>query len=174
MESKNCINRFRYTYIHSAIIIVGLIISFLHLQAEVDFCSGNQGHGPCQQICTNTAGSFNCSCYPGYNRSQYICNGESNAEIYRNMWAGMEDFHIKILNAVFLCKMECSNTDINECLPNGGLGTCQQNCTNTNGSYYCSCKPGYVLSTDGSNCSDEYPVGGGGGFRPLQGMPNKA
>ena len=49
------------------------------------------------------------------------------------------------------------DTDINECLAKGGLGTCQQNCTNTNGSYYCSCKTGYNLSADGYNCSGENP-----------------
>ena len=37
-------------------------------------------------------------------------------------------------------------TDINECLPNGGLGPCAQICTNTIGSFYCSCQPGYNLS----------------------------
>ena len=34
-------------------------------------------------------------------------------------------------------------TDTNECLlANGG---CQTHCTNTNGSYYCSCLPGFEL-----------------------------
>ena len=36
--------------------------------------------------------------------------------------------------------------DINECLPNGGLGPCAQNCTNTIGSFYCSCNTGYSIS----------------------------
>ena len=39
-----------------------------------------------------------------------------------------------------------TNVDINECLPNGGLGPCDQICTNTPGSFSCSCQPGYVLS----------------------------
>ena len=41
--------------------------------------------------------------------------------------------------------------DINECIPNGGLGPCQQNCTNTIGSFICSCQSGYTSS--GYNCT---------------------
>ena len=43
-------------------------------------------------------------------------------------------------------------TDIDECLnSNGG---CEQNCTNTPGSYQCECEPGYRL-VDGFNCTGE-------------------
>ena len=33
---------------------------------------------------------------------------------------------------------------IDECLLNGGLGPCQHMCTNTIGSFYCSCRSGYT------------------------------
>ena len=46
--------------------------------------------------------------------------------------------------------------DINECVSNGGLGSCQQNCTNTAGSYYCSCLPGYTLSDNSASCNGEH------------------
>ena len=41
--------------------------------------------------------------------------------------------------------------DVDECdeSPNGG---CDHNCTNTNGSYYCSCHDGYDLDSDAANC----------------------
>jgi len=43
------------------------------------------------------------------------------------------------------------DVDINECSDsNGG---CQHNCTNTIGSYYCSCDAGYSLDQDGHSCS---------------------
>ena len=45
--------------------------------------------------------------------------------------------------------MHC--TDIDECL-NFGEG-CQHNCTNTIGSYYCSCADGYYLDDNGHNCT---------------------
>ena len=47
-------------------------------------------------------------------------------------------------------------SDINECALNGGLGPCQQICTNTVGSHYCSCLPGYTLSADDASCNGEH------------------
>ena len=43
------------------------------------------------------------------------------------------------------------NVDDNECEVNNG--GCSQNCTNTPGSYECSCEEGYSLNFDGFNCS---------------------
>lgn len=42
---------------------------------------------------------------------------------------------------------ECE--DLNECEP---PGHCSQQCTNTKGSYYCSCVPGYTLELDKHTC----------------------
>ncbi len=43
------------------------------------------------------------------------------------------------------------NADVNECVhDNGG---CTQECHNTDGSHYCTCGEGYVLSTDQQSCS---------------------
>ena len=44
--------------------------------------------------------------------------------------------------------------DINECLQN----TCEFQCTNTNGSYYCSCDTSSVLATDGVHCLGRFCV----------------
>lgn len=41
--------------------------------------------------------------------------------------------------------------DINEC--NQGNGGCEQLCTNTFGSYKCSCNDGYTLDFDGVSCA---------------------
>ena len=46
------------------------------------------------------------------------------------------------------------SADINECLPNEGLGPCAQNCTNTIGSFQCSCQLGYIV--DGYACNGIY------------------
>ncbi|XP_071477663.1 uncharacterized protein [Diadema antillarum] len=43
--------------------------------------------------------------------------------------------------------------DIDECF-NSSLNACEQNCENTDGSYICSCKGGYMLQLDQRNCSD--------------------
>ena len=37
-------------------------------------------------------------------------------------------------------------SDINECAPYGGVGQCAHLCTNTPGSFQCSCSAGYTLS----------------------------
>ena len=39
-------------------------------------------------------------------------------------------------------------TDIDEC----DLGICEQDCNNTNGSYYCTCREGYYLGNDNRSC----------------------
>jgi len=41
-------------------------------------------------------------------------------------------------------------TEINECLNNNGH--CDHNCTNTPGSYYCTCNTGYQLHSDKHKC----------------------
>ncbi|XP_012942941.1 hemicentin-1 [Aplysia californica] len=46
--------------------------------------------------------------------------------------------------------MKCADRD--ECAE--GRAVCQHNCTNTMGSYKCSCPPGYRLNMDGYSCSD--------------------
>lgn len=44
------------------------------------------------------------------------------------------------------------SADINECeVSNGG---CDHNCTNTDGSYVCSCIDGFVLGGDNRSCDD--------------------
>ena len=45
---------------------------------------------------------------------------------------------------------------MNECLDNNG--GCDHNCTNTIGSFECSCQPGYDLDSDGLACVGMYMV----------------
>jgi len=49
------------------------------------------------------------------------------------------------------CINNVISIDINECqTDNGG---CAQTCNNTVGSYQCSCRDGYELTSDGYNCT---------------------
>ena len=41
--------------------------------------------------------------------------------------------------------------DINECSTNNG--GCAHNCTNTQGSFTCSCRSGFQLASDGRDCN---------------------
>ena len=43
--------------------------------------------------------------------------------------------------------------DINECATLNG--NCSQTCTNTIGSYYCSCSTGYILGGNNMTCNGE-------------------
>ena len=47
------------------------------------------------------------------------------------------------------CFMKSLFSDINEC--DEGISGCNQTCTNTNGSYICSCYNGYVLDSHSCN-----------------------
>ena len=44
--------------------------------------------------------------------------------------------------------------DVNEC---EGANNCEQVCHNNVGSYYCSCKKGYVLAADSRKCVGKAP-----------------
>ena len=43
--------------------------------------------------------------------------------------------------------------DIDEC--EEGADECDHNCTNTDGSYYCTCMDGYELESDNHTCKGE-------------------
>ena len=40
--------------------------------------------------------------------------------------------------------------DVNECAGDHG---CHHLCNNTDGSFHCYCNPGYMLHTNGTNCT---------------------
>ena len=49
------------------------------------------------------------------------------------------------------CYSFALQTDINECELKE-VNDCQQDCTNTVGSFNCSCQEGFTLNADGKNC----------------------
>ena len=92
----------------------------------------------CVQNCRNTVGSYTCSCQTGYSLGPVgqHCDG------------------IAALISILASPLSHLCTDIDECR----LGThqCAQNCSNTVGSYTCSCRTGYRLSNDGQTCISEF------------------
>lgn len=48
----------------------------------------------------------------------------------------------------------CTHSDFDECSVNNG--GCQDICTNTDGSYYCSCQSGYIFGPDNKTCVGKY------------------
>lgn len=58
-------------------------------------------------------------------------------------------FYIVFLMKHFIC------LDINECEDSS---TCQQNCTNSEGSFECSCSTGHVLENDRKSCTSNTTI----------------
>ena len=58
------------------VLILHKLLMYNDRSADVDECDGVT-HG-CAQICTNTEGSYNCSCNPGFElaNDQRLCDGK--------------------------------------------------------------------------------------------------
>ena len=90
--------------------------------------------------CFNTIGQFECVCRSGYQGDGFNCTGTIRL---------LQDLHKSQELLIFF------PADINECgLAN--LQTCGANaiCTNTIGSFSCSCSPGY--EGDGQTCTGNF------------------
>ncbi|CAG2220240.1 unnamed protein product [Mytilus edulis] len=113
----------------------------------------------CQQLCTNTNGSFTCSCRTGYtlNNDQTTCTDinechESNncTQLCNNT---MGSYDCNCHQGYQLERNGFTCTDINECLDI----TCLNNgsCVNVEGSHSCQCKQGFsgdVCQSDVNGC----------------------
>jgi hypothetical protein len=112
--------------------------------SDVNECQTS--NGGCEQVCTNTVGSFECSCNRGYSLASagLLCIGKLEFT-----WR----HYISSIAYLSATDNYCYVSDINECETiNGG---CQHNCSNRVGSFQCSCLPGYSLNGDGLQCSGE-------------------
>ena len=103
-----------------------------------------QNNGECTQNCTDTIGSFVCSCNDGFTLSinRLSCFGK---------FVGL---YVILHNMLSKTEMVINAIDVNECSEsNGGCG---QICMNTNGSFDCSCNLGYKLNSDRFSCDGKY------------------
>ena len=110
---------------------------------DVDECS--ESTDECNQICSNTVGSYVCYCNTGYEllSNQKTCVGKKQVSTPLPVCA----IYLGIVCSSF------SFSDTNECgLSNGG---CNQTCNNTVGSYACSCGSGWLLGNDSHDCDGE-------------------
>lgn len=95
---------------------------------DIDECAVNNGN--CTQVCVNDPGSYHCECAPGFESANSTGLNGTNGTTTGNS------------------SLRCA--DIDECL----LGSCAHDCENFPGSFQCSCRPGFFLQPDHSNCSD--------------------
>ena len=122
--------------------------------SDIDECQ----QGRCSQICENTDGGFMCSCHRGYKlgedkrtctectrltfgldcSSTCSCNGRGvdcdpvSGCVCEVGWSG-----------------EHCEEDVDECAENPDVCGKGQVCSNTNGSFSCSCLPGYAKNAGG-------------------------
>ena len=86
-------------------------------------------------MCTDTEGSFLCSCNTGYTGDGLDCRGQL------------------LMLQLYLFTIISHSADINEC---GDDNSCGENaeCVNSLGSYSCACLPGFT--GDGMTCSSMF------------------
>ena len=103
---------------------------------DINECT--EGLSGCAHTCINTIGSYTCTCNPGYHLASdgQSCNGDSS-------------YHSIDTVGEFLCH-DFISIDIDEC--SEGTSGCAQSCTNTVGSYDCSCGTGFLLASDEHGC----------------------
>ena len=52
-------------------------IAFFSLHLDINECSTNAHNCDANAFCTNSEGSYNCTCSPGYNGNETLCTGKS-------------------------------------------------------------------------------------------------
>ena len=106
---------------------------------DVDECNMANPCGP--GTCTNLVCGYNCSCQPGYKSYGLIANNVT--------CIGMSFSNYQYSSR---CNVLLSSSDIDECALSS-LSNCSSNatCSNTVGSYICTCKQGF--SGNGRNCT---------------------
>ncbi|XP_078575770.1 uncharacterized protein LOC144861669 [Branchiostoma floridae x Branchiostoma japonicum] len=122
---------------------------------DIDECA--TANGGCSQNCSNTVGSFTCSCHVGYNLNSdgVSCDdvdecASNNGGCEKTCTNNVGSFKCSCDSGLTLNSNNLTCDDIDECAT--GNGGCSQNCSNTVGSFTCSCHDGYALNSDGTSC----------------------
>ncbi|KAG8174977.1 hypothetical protein JTE90_004709 [Oedothorax gibbosus] len=122
------------------------------------YCSGYRvayevGYRPVQRMVAKTESTY--SCCPGWTQvrsSSADCKRAICVEQCQNGGSCSKPNHCAC--APGWTGKTCT-TDVDECTT--GKSACDHDCTNTQGSYKCSCRGGYVLQPDGRTCEKKEP-----------------
>uniref|UniRef100_A0A1X7SDU0 EGF-like domain-containing protein n=1 Tax=Amphimedon queenslandica TaxID=400682 RepID=A0A1X7SDU0_AMPQE len=109
----------------------------------------------CTQTCSNTLGSYTCSCRAGYKDNGYgnctdidECSmGTSGCQQLCFNTNG--SYYCQCNTGYKLMNDNSSCDDINECIEDPGVCPLRSNCINTLGSYQCNCIGGYQMNNAG-------------------------
>ncbi|XP_076459739.1 uncharacterized protein LOC143292928 [Babylonia areolata] len=116
----------------------------------------------CQQECVNTEGSFQCQCFSGYSQSEKgSCEADAvTAELCNS--AGCQHGCTNFTDDQGVASVRCfcdqgyilDPSDNRLCIDRDECqeGVCSQECQNFQGSFMCSCYPGYSMSSDQRTC----------------------
>ncbi|KAL8611728.1 hypothetical protein ACOMHN_038981 [Nucella lapillus] len=120
---------------------------------DIDECRSQPA--PCQQLCTNTMGSYQCSCKTGYrthaaNASLCMVADPCAAVSLPCAYACKNESGVVQCLCPSGCVISGHIADVNEC----DLNQCSQKCNNTYGSYTCSCYAGFQLDADKITCKE--------------------
>jgi hypothetical protein len=125
--------------------------------SDIDECA--DGNGGCDHTCTNSEGSYTCSCDDGWilgedgmtclDVDECLVDNGGCAQVCTNEDEG---YSCSCNAGYALIDDDMGCADVNECATeNGG---CAQICNNLDGTYGCDCENGYFLAADGKACND--------------------
>ncbi|OCT90343.1 hypothetical protein XELAEV_18018955mg [Xenopus laevis] len=135
---------------------------------DIDECSEQPTRCGDNSNCTNTFGSFICSCQSGYRNVSQEGSTQVQCKVMSKFFAFQRQIFVKLGNnsklkirhkkKLAFTLMSLDIKDIDECSEQHTLCGNNSNCTNTDGSFTCSCQSGYRnISQEGSTpiqCED--------------------
>jgi len=128
---------------------------------DIDECARDTSPCPESATCTNTEGSYTCTCASGYELVDDACADIDECTLETDDCAA--ELHCQNTAGSFTCA--CDNgfelsddacVDIDECTLETDDCVSTATCTNTSGNYTCACPSGYTGDglSSGSDCTD--------------------
>ncbi|KAH9524467.1 hypothetical protein Btru_054657 [Bulinus truncatus] len=139
-------------------------------RTDINECliNSNRCNSTNHKFCSNKPGSFDCSCEAGYHKDNegtciecpagtygYNCSTSCHCKESKTNVCNKISGMCTCLNGWY--GSDCS-LDIDECTDNKDSCDISKHelCVNTNGSFICSCQPGYTLDASGKICVESH------------------